>query len=400
MSRARRLLLAGATLLLPAAGTAQSVPAGWRELPAPAGAGAMAHNLAPSRAGLLLSWLEPLAKGGHALRVARLEGERFRLLGTVAQGGDFFANWADFPAVVEAPDGALLAHWLAKSGGDTYAYAVQLARSTDGGGSWKHLGPLHADGVPAEHGFVSFAPEGGGVRAVWLDGRAMPAGGAMSLRTARVEGEKVTGEEVLDERVCDCCQTGLAIASGGAVVVYRDRSPQEVRDMAVVRRGRAGWTPPVPVHIDGWRIPGCPVNGPAIAAAGSRVAVAWFTAAEQKPRVQLAFSTDGGAHFGAPVVVDGDKPLGRVGLALDGQGAALVSWLAAVDKDAAILARRVSPEGVAGPVVRLAQTTQARAGGFPRILVQGDRLYVAFVEGDKVTRLRAGSLPVAAFGAP
>ena len=391
--------MAGALLLAPDAARAQAAPGGWTEIEVPAGNGAMAHNLASSGRGILLSWLESRGAGGHALRVARLDRQRFVPLGTVAEGARFFANWADFPAVVESGDGTLLAHWLAKTGPDTYAYSVELARSVDGGVTWKPLGPLHADGVAAEHGFVAFAAEDRAVRAVWLDGRSMPGGGPMALRTARVEGEQVTGEQLLDERVCDCCQTGVAMATGGPVVVYRDRSPEEIRDMAVVRRSGSGWSSPAPVHRDGWRIPGSPVNGPVIAAAGRRVAVAWFTGAEKQPRVQVAFSEDGGVRFGAPILVDGERPLGRVGMALDADGSALVSWLASEGGDAAILARRATPAGV-GPPLRLAQTAQARASGFPRILVEDGRLYVAFVEGDKGSRLRAGSVPTSALPPP
>ena len=32
------------------------------------------------------------------------------------------------------------------------------------------------------------------------------------------------------------------------------------------------------VYNDGWKIAACPVNGPAVAANGKRVALAWFTA--------------------------------------------------------------------------------------------------------------------------
>jgi hypothetical protein len=45
------------------------------------------------------------------------------------------------------------------------------------------------------------------------------------------------------------------------------------------------------VHSDNWKIDACPVNGPAIAATGRRVAVAWFTAANDTARVKLAFSS-------------------------------------------------------------------------------------------------------------
>ncbi len=155
----------------------------------------------------------------------------------------------------------------------------------------------------------------------------------MTLRTVVLQGGvrdgKMAGDEKIDGRVCSCCQTDAALAAAGPVIAYRDRSGEEVRDVSVIRRIAAGWSQPVRVHADNWKIPGCPVNGPAIAAAGRRVAVAWFTAAPPNPRVQAAFSEDGGATFGPAVVVDGDKPFGRVDLALDGNGDALVTWLAA-----------------------------------------------------------------------
>ena len=64
----------------------------------------------------------------------------------------------------------------------------------------------------------------------------------------------------------------------GPVVVYRDRSEaeKEIRDISIVRLKGKKWSAPRPVFQDGWRLNGCPVNGPAVAAAGRRVAVAWF----------------------------------------------------------------------------------------------------------------------------
>ena len=91
-------------------------------------------------------------------------------------------------------------------------------------------------------------------------------------------------------------------------------------------------TPPVsaagtPVHADNWEINGCPVNGPAIAARGKNVAVAWFAAKDNAPKTQLAFSKDGGRTFGAPIRIDSGTTLGRVGLTLLADGRALVSWI-------------------------------------------------------------------------
>jgi len=241
----------------------------------PAAAGSMAPNLSVSGEQVLLSWLEPEA-GDHLVRFSRLDrGFLWSPAATVARGSDLFVNWADFPSVEMAPGGFLLAHWLQKSGPGTYAYDVRLARSDDGGTTWLALGTAHDDGTPTEHGFVSLLPEGEGIRAFWLDGRDMTpeaaphseghgGGGSMTLRTA-VIGEGIGESEVLDQRTCECCQTAAAMTSAGPVVVYRDRTEEEVRDISIVRRDGGGWTRPEPVYEDGWVVPGCPVNGPAIA---------------------------------------------------------------------------------------------------------------------------------------
>jgi hypothetical protein len=391
MTRRALFFVPVAVLLAAAAGSA---PGGLDPLDSPAGPGSMAPSLVsagPAGKDVLLTWLEPLPPAGHRFRISRLSGGRWSAPVTVASGPGFFANWADFPSVAGAPDGSLTAHWLAKTGDDTYAYGIFQARSTDGGATWKEMGLLHDDRTPAEHGFVSWVAEGKGLRAFWLDGRQTAKGGPMTLRTTVLEGGIPRPSELLDDRVCDCCHTAAALAADGPVVVYRDRTAEEVRDIYVKRRTSAGWSKPVRVGADKWRIPGCPVNGPAIAAAGKRVAVAWFTGAPPGPRVQVAFSADGGATFGKPVLVDGEKPLGRLDLVLDGEGNALVSWLALNEKNADLRLRRVSPAGKAEPPMTLATTSASRSGGVPRLAVAAGRLYVAWVDDSEAgRRVRVG----------
>ena len=393
-------------------GTGAAAPPSFQLSDPPAGPGAMAPNLAPDPAdpagrSLLLTWLEPrdpkAAESGHRLRFSRWSGGRWSAPATIAEGADFFANWADFPAVAVGPKGGLAASWLAKSpGGGTYDYAIQLARSADGGRTWRPAGVLHADGTPAEHGFVSWISEPGGLRAFWLDGREVPKGGAMTLRTAGIAGG--APEEAVDSRVCDCCQTDAALAADGPVVVFRDRSDpsaggKEIRDIYIARRTAAGWGKPAPVHADHWEITGCPVNGPAVAAQGRDVAVAWFTAAQGRPRVQLAFSRDGGAHFGEPAEIDAGRPLGRVDVVLTGKkGAepeAVVSWLATREGGAAVHLRRAGPRGLGAPMT-VAATGAGRSSGFPRLARYGDDFAVAWVEDGDTSRVRFAVVPAAA----
>lgn len=369
-------------------------PAEMTALDPPAGPGSMAPSLVAAGSNLFLTWLEAVEPEGHRLRFSRFSDGKWSAPVTVASGTDFFANWADFPSVAQAADGSLAAHWLAKTGSDTYAYGIFLARSTDGGATWTPAGLLNDDRVAAEHGFVSWVPEGKSFRAFWLDGRETAKDGPMTLRSTVLENGKPRPGELLDDRVCDCCQTDAAVAADGPVVAYRDRTTDEIRDVYVKRRTSKGWSQPVRIGGDQWKIPGCPVNGPAIAAAGRRVAVAWFTGAPPGPRVQLAFSEDGGATFGKPVLVDGEKPLGRLDLALDGNGNALVSWLALEDNNVAGLRlRRFSPAGKAEPPVTLARTSASRSGGVPRLAMAGGRLFVAWVDdSESGRRVRVGAV--------
>jgi hypothetical protein len=202
---------------------------------------------------------------------------------------------------------------------------------------------------------------------------------------------------VIDEQVCDCCSTAAVQTAGGLVVAYRDRSGEEVRDISILRRAEGAWSAPRPLHRDGWTIPGCPVNGPALATDGSEIVAAWFTAADGTPRVFAARSPDAGASWSPPVEIDGDSPLGRVGVALTADGDAVVSWLAA---DGGVRLRRVDREGPPGRPVLLAVTAATRASGVPRLVASGDRLHVAWVEADgegprrlRFARLASDDLP-------
>ena len=332
------------------------------------------------------------------MHLARLHDDTWQAMPPVVSGPDLLANWADTPVVAEGGDGALYAAWLMKIG---RGYGVRVARSADAGVAWRELGWLHADRSEAEHGFVSLSPQADGVRAIWLGGEnAEKPGGATTLRTAIVSAA-IGDERVLDERVCDCCSTGVSRATSGLLVAFRDRSADELRDIAVGRLAGANFAT-TPAAADGWKLLGCPVNGPEIAARGSQAAVAWFTAAGNQARVQVAFSRDGGRTFGAPVRVDGGKPLGRVGIALDGEEA-IVSWLEQTSAAAEIRLRRVAPDGRAGEAMTVAEVPAARASGVPRILADGSRLIVAWTDpgpGGKASQVRAGVLPLNAIPPP
>jgi hypothetical protein len=303
-------------------------------LPSPAGPQSGEPFLATDASGAAhMTWIERTGDSTHAVRYARLEGDTWSAPSTVIERKDLFVNWADFPSVIATPSGRLLVHWLQRSGNGKYAYDVRIAQSGDRGATWSGSSILHTDRSPSEHGFVAlWNATGDSVGGAWLDGRFTKGGeggsGAMSLQSIAAAPNGTVGkEEAVDLRTCDCCQVAATVTPSGPVIAYRDRTDAEIRDIAVARLVDGKWTTPTIVHEDGWHIEACPVNGPALASRGDTVAIAWFTGAQDTARVRVAFSTDGGQRFAAPVRVDGGTPAGRVGIALDDDGNAIVSWL-------------------------------------------------------------------------
>lgn len=397
------------TLLAGALGSGRAAPASAAEsavarLGTPAAPDSAEPNLSRMTDGsLLLSWTERRGDAGHALRFAiRPPRGSWSAPREIASGTGWFVNWADFPSVLAHPDGSLVAHWLERSGDQKYAYDVRLSRSTDAGRSWSRPVTPHRDGSPSEHGFVSLLPWGADAAVLWLDGRELgKPGGATALRFTTLAADGSLGpESVLDTRVCDCCQTDAVRAGDAVLVAYRDRSDAEQRDISVVRWDGAAWSPPRPVSGDGWTIDGCPVNGPALAAEGSRVALAWFSAPRDEPRVRLAFSRDAGHSFGAPIEVDAEKPLGRVDVALLPGGDALVSWLGRSGESVRVLARRVSEAGTLGAPLVVAESSAARASGFPRMQRSGDEVVFAWTEAGEPSRIKSAVTVLDAADAP
>jgi hypothetical protein len=380
-------------------GSSGTGPGGAETIDVPAAPGSEAPNLAVGLDGrLYLSWVEP-TEGGHALRFATWEEDAWSAPRTIAQGDDWFVNWADFPSMAALDDGTLAAHWLAKSGAGTYAYDVNVAFSRDGGESWSAPLVPHRDGTETEHGFVSLVPlPEGKFGALWLDGRntAGDPPGAMTLRYAHLAPDSaVVGDAAeVDPRVCDCCATDAVRTGDGAIVaVYRDRSEGEIRDISVARFHDGAWSAPRAVHDDGWEISGCPVNGPAVASRGDLLAVAWFSAAGGEPVVRVAFSRDGGRGFEPPLRVDLGEPLGRVDVELTAEGTALVSWLERQEQGAAIFVRRIASSGARPPQL-VAKTSAARSSGFPRMTLVGERVLLAWTEAGDPSHVRTAVLPL------
>ena len=333
------------------------------------------------------------AERGATLRAARVVDGALGAPTDVASDGDMFVNWADMPTVTFVSDNHWFAHWLRYNADATYAYDVVVAQTFDAGASWSEPLTVHSDGTHTEHGFVSMYAREDGMSLTWLDGRNTPAG-PMTLRSATVTPDgSLLDEHEVDDSVCDCCQTSVAVSSNAPLIVYRDRTEDEIRDIYITRHDGQRWLAGTRLFADDWRIAGCPVNGPSIVADGDLVAVAWFSAANDKPVVRVVLSTTGGLSFGAPVEIATGRVAGYVGLGILDSRHVAVSWVQrSASGDNAVMIRSVDVAGVASPPVHVGDTRQLRV--FPQIAVSGDQVIVVWTnEADSQQVMRAAIAP-------
>lgn len=346
-----------------------------------------------------LSWVTKEAQKS-TLNYSVLKDGRWNKHSVIASGNNWFVNWADYPVLASDGNGKMVAHFLEKSEKGKYTYDVKITTSPDEGKSWSRPVILHDDGKKAEHGFVSMVPYGENYFISWLDGRnSMMEGGdsqheghhgQMTIRGAVVDkaGKKLNEWE-LDNRVCDCCQTSAANTTNGPVVVYRDRSDSEIRDMSIVRFVNGQWTEPKTIFADNWKIEGCPVNGPRIAAEGNNLAMAWFSSPEKNAQVNVVFSNDGGAKFSDPIRVDEGKAVGRVDVIMLDDKSAMVSWMEA----SVIKAAKVYANGRKDPSMIIASSSESRSSGFPQMTKTGDQVIFAWTD-DSAKKIKVASVSI------
>jgi hypothetical protein len=341
---------------------------------------------------------------GTSLWFSTLDDDGWTARQSVVSGRDMFVNWADMPSVLALNGNHWAAHWLEMAGEQTYAYHVQIAQSFDAGRSWTDPVKPHRDESPTEHGFVTLFAQTDGVAAIWLDGRKTgaetsddPTPTGMTLRAARIDPEgHLRAEAEIDDLVCDCCQTDVADGSRGPVAVYRDRTPEEIRDISVARLVDEQWQPGTPLNDDQWQIGGCPVNGPSLAARGDRMAASWFSMPGGNATVRVKFSDDGGQTFGNAIEVSADNPVGRADTVLLADGSAVVSWLQPDAGGAATLhLRRIGPGEARGPIIDIARNLPARSS--PQLALAGDYIVLAWTEKHAdVARIASARMPVSA----
>lgn len=367
--------------------------------PLPVQGGAQPDLVVAPDGRLLLSWIRSIG-GRHALQYVAYAGAgRWESAPkTIAVGTTMVASWADTPHIAMTDDGALWAHWL-QSSGKPDAYDVWLTTSRDDGMHWAPPVLVNDDGTATEHGFVSLWPLRQDTLGIaWLDGRNMSAtahdhhdkhdAGAMSLRSAGFDAYlRRSDDSELDAMTCECCQTDIAMTGRGALLVYRDRSigdgkQGEIRDIYSARHDGSRWNTPKPVHADGWKMSGCPVNGPAVDARGDAAVVVWYTAVDDVPTLKLARSADAGDTFAAPITLDtGAAVQGRADVALDADSTWIV-WLREDGGGQVLQLARYTPD-LTRELQRIVVAKlegRGRATGLPQLVLRNGTAYVVWTD--------------------
>lgn len=360
---------------------------------------------------LYLSWVDSSSHAHTELKYAKLEDGHWGKPVVLSSGTNWFMNWADYP-MISVNNGFLLSHYLQNSGTKGMAYDIYYRVSKLGQANQEKFKPLHNDNTATEHGFVSMLPMSDSTFLIaWLDGRNMAshnhgsmhshehAAGEMSVRIAEVnlQGE-LKNETVVDEMACTCCQTTMSMTESGPVLMYRDCSEDNIRDISIVRLINGNWTKPVSIHQDNWFIQGCPVNGPKSDALGSSLAVAWYTAANDKPKVQVVFSKNSGESFQKPFLVSDGEVVGRVDLSMISGDEAVVSWMETINKETFLFAAKVTEKEGLSNRVEIAKMSSSRKTGFPQMERLGDDLYFAWMDiNDKGSKLKTAVVPIQKF---
>ncbi|WP_435577423.1 hypothetical protein [Gilvibacter sp.] len=333
---------------------------------------------------LYMSWVEQIDSLA-LLKYASYDGNNWSMPELIAEGTDWFVNWADFPQIA-VNQGNIFVHYLQKSAPDTYAYDIKYKIYNANSQTWTSPQKLHTDTTQSEHGFVDVIPFKDGFMASWLDGRTTmnrpDSLRQMTIRAGIINADGTLGQQwELDGRVCDCCATSIADTRDGPMVVYRDRSEAEIRDIYAVRLQDSIWTEPRAVYNDSWEINGCPVNGPAISSNGI-TAVSWFTMVDDKPKVKLG-TMGTGSWFDEFLVLEDLRAIGRVDVAVDNQANAFALYMTDAGSTANLNLTHIASTGARMTHV-LTKMSPERASGFPQLALFEDKAVISYTETDSI----------------
>ena len=357
-------------------------------------------SLVSNNGDLSLTWISSDQDMNANLNFRQFIDDKWTDSKTFANGSDWFINWADFPTHAISGD-RILTSYLKKSASGKYTYDVFLNLRDLSGDKIKEDFILNTDGFKAEHGFVSIvAKDKEGFFVTWLDGRNTVEKDLegnpkpMTIRFAEITNAgDIINETELDSNVCDCCQTSITHTDKGPLVVYRDRSEKEVRDIYMTRNIDDVWEAPIPIHNDGWVIYGCPVNGPKVVSYENNIAVSWFTVSDTEPMVNVSFSKFYGASFDEPIKINDHNAIGRVDVAFLNEKEVIVSYMEGDDDGTYLRIKKVSLDGKVSKPITISRIDGGRSTGVPQLEIFNDEIFIVWtVSKDEMNQLKTVKL--------
>jgi hypothetical protein len=366
-----------------------------REIKSPAASGSFSPRVTSRSDGsVILSWLEPQGDNAAALRFSVWRNEAWSEQTTIAATQTFSRHPSESPGVVAISDRNLIAYWSQKPPNEktpTQEVDVYFSVSTDRGVHWTTPTLANRPGTGEESSYPSAAPlDDKRAELIWLDGANWTKQKRVALMSRTVQSDSsATEATVIDPDTCTCCPTSLVRTGSGLVAAYRGHTPENIRDIALLRNVDGRWSQPSVVHTDRWHFAGCPVNGPQLDATQKRTVVTWFTAAKDQPIVNLAFSDDGGANFSSPIRIDEGNALGRAQVVLLPGRSAVAFWLERVSGTTRLLARAVHDDGMMETPVEVSRGSDL---GYPHAARAGDAILITWAEGEPVRRVHVGLL--------
>jgi len=356
-----------------------------------------------------ISWIETDSVNNY-LYYSKLANDKWLEKKLIVKGKDWFINWADFPSIaINSKTNKMIAHYLKKSYDLTFTYDIKYLIKDD---EWSEEKYLNTDNTKSEHGFVSIKPFKDGFIASWLDGRKTnyldkelnnnhESVGPMTLRSALIDSNgKIVEEYEIDEQVCDCCQTSITVSNNVPIVVYRDRSDGEIRDISISKLKNNIWSNPKNLNEDKWKINGCPVNGPSVDSNDNFIAIAWFTLSNGEPSINLKFSNDNGESFGDLIKINNEekRPLGRIDLEMLKNGSVIISWIDVNNGIGEISLRKVDPNGNKSEIINPSNISTKRISGFPQIENINNDIILSFTKEEKaIKNIETFKIPISLF---
>jgi hypothetical protein len=235
-----------------------------REIASPAASGSFSPRVTSQSDGsAILSWLEPQGDATAVLRFSVWRDGAWSEPTTVAAAQPFSRHPSESPGVIVLSKTNLIAYWSQKPANEkmkTQEVDVYFAVSTDRGEHWTAPTLANVAGTGEESSYPSAAPvDATHAALIWLDGANWKKEKRVTLMSRVVQSDRLaTPTTVIDPDTCTCCPTSLVQTGSGLLAAYRGHTPENIRDISLLRNEQGHWSQPHIAHVDNWHFAGVP----------------------------------------------------------------------------------------------------------------------------------------------